>query len=446
MPDDSQHGGRGAVETSHDSVSRRKVLTHGAAAVVGAGTAFWEGDALAVQTIAPAIQDRSDVAGRRFRAFVRHGSSASVQELRLLPLAPRRVVVRSEASQCCYTSVPQVLGTEGVRQPVIPGHGGSGIVEAVGSGVKRVQVGDRVIVTVTPWCGECYNCMHGRADRCLGLREPLTPIAQMQDGTVINGNVGGHSELMVGDEEWFIPVFTTVPGVELSLLSCVSSCGLGTTMSQAPVEAGSDVVVFGAGPVGLSAIQGARIKGASQIIAVEPIRYRRELALKVGATVALDPNAEGNNLVQKIQELCRPKSDRRWAGGGNIGPDFVIEAVGGDLYPPKEPGPDPTGILVLRQAWQLCSAAGSLVTTGVGHPANATVNFPASQWANGQKHHLPGKGTNLKRDLPRFVRFIETKQFDAKSLISATYPLERTREAYQAAAERTNVNSVIVFP
>lgn len=426
------------------SISRRRILKQGAAAAAGAGGAYLGASALSAQTVAPAAGNRADVAGRRFRAFVRYRTGASVQELTLLPLTPRRVVVRTEASQCCYTSVAQALGTQNVAQPVILGHGGIGVVEAVGDGVKRVQVGDRVIATVTPWCGECYNCMHGHPDRCLGLRD-FASVARMQDGTVVSGSVGGHAELMAGDEEWFVPVFTAVPSVELSLLSCVSSCGLGTTMSQAPVEAGADVVVFGAGPVGLSAIQGARIRGASQIIAIEPIASRRALALKVGATIVLDPNVEGDNLVQKVQDLCTPTTDRRWAGGGNVGPDYVIEAVGGDTYPAKEQGPDPTGLTVLRQAWQLCSPAGTLVTTGVGYPANPTLNFQGSQWANGQKHHLPGKGTNLKRDLPRFVRFIETKQFDAKSLVDATYPLERTREAYEATGARTVVSSVIVF-
>jgi threonine dehydrogenase-like Zn-dependent dehydrogenase len=208
-----------------------------------------------------------------------------------------------------------------------------------------------------------------RADKCLisGGSIDLVPIADMRS-TPVFSPLGGFAELMIVHEEQAVPVFTSVAADELAQLNCVSNCGLATTMTLAPVDVASDVVVFGAGPVGLSAIQGARIKGASQIIVVEPIRYRRELALKLGATTALDPNVEGQNLVKHIQELCTSKiakTDRRWAGGGNIGPDHIIEAVGGDRLPPKtEKGPDPTGVQVLQQCSHGRESANSGVSMG----------------------------------------------------------------------------------
>jgi S-(hydroxymethyl)glutathione dehydrogenase/alcohol dehydrogenase len=221
---------------------------------------------------------------------------------------------------------------------------------------------------------------------------------------------------------------------------------LSTTMAKAHVEPGSDVVVFGCGPLGLSAVQGARIQGAAQIIAVEPIKYRRDLALKLGATTALDPNAEGNNLVANIRGLCKSRTER-WAGGGNTLPDLVVEAVGGDIFPPKaESGPDPTGVLSLHQAWQLCSPVGRVVTTG-GYAPGTMITFPTGAWANGPKCHLPGNvaGANSLRDLPKFVRLIEAGLFDAKALATATYPLDRAREAFQAVADRTTVAAVLVY-
>src|ERR1700739_1046897 len=104
---------------------------------------------------------------------------------------------------------------------------------------------------------------------------------------------------MVTFDTYCVPVVTKVSSVELAMLPDVGMTGLGTTMAKARVEPGSDVVVFGCGPLGLSGGQGARIQGAAQIIAVEPIKYRRELSLQLGATVALDPNVERNNLVAK---------------------------------------------------------------------------------------------------------------------------------------------------
>jgi S-(hydroxymethyl)glutathione dehydrogenase/alcohol dehydrogenase len=395
---------------------------------------------------------------------VGRGSKVSIEQVTLLALAPRQVLVRTQAAHCSYSISPRVLGGAGAGATAdsgptdnvvrVVGNGGVGIVEAVGAQVKRVKVGDQVVVAETAQCGQCYNCLRGRADICLNSAigptgQPLVPIGQLTDGTPVlqQNNEGGLSELMVPFEERCVPVFTKVPPAELSLLSCVASCGLAATHTLGPVEPGANAVVLGAGPVGLSAIQGARIRGATQIIAVDPIRARRELALKLGATTALDPNAEGKGLVAKIRSLCvGPLDSRVFAGGGNNGPDNVIEAVGGDLYPPKaEVGPDPNGVMSLQQAWDLCSMVGHLVTVSTGQ--RGTFSVQGTQWANGSKNHHSGNmaGANAMRDVPRYVRLIETKQFDAKSLITATFPLERVREAFQAVADRTTVAAVIVF-
>lgn len=394
---------------------------------------------------------------RNFRAFVRYRNGASVEELTLLPIQPREVVVRTQASAVCYTIVSQVLSTNNAARPSIPNHSGMGIVEEVGPLVKRVQVGDRVIVPGTPQCGQCYHCLQGRADWCQFLSTaPAHPMAEMPDGTPVfeGGALGGLSELMVVGEEYCCPVFTDVPSEQLCLLGDTAGTGLAAGFNLAPVFPGADVVVLGAGPVGLGAVQSARIAGAAQIIVVEPIRYRREMAVKLGATLALDPNAE-TNLVERIRELCKGKTDRRFAGGRAWGddlfavprgPDFTIEAVGGDAFPPKvEAGPDPTGILPLQQAWEFTRAGGHIVTLGFAQRGN--VSFPASSFANrGRTIHAGQQGgMNMLRDLPRYVRLIEKGLFDAKSMVTATYPLDRVKEAVQAVAGRTTIGAVITF-
>src|SRR4029079_10518331 len=131
--------------------------------------------------------------------------------------------------------------------------------------------------------------------------------------------------------------------------------GLGATTSPtlAPVQSASTAAVVGCGPLGLSAVIGARLAGASTIIAIDPIRVRRELALKLGATHALDPNTAGLDVVARVRELTRFPTDRFQSGGrnsggllGGAGADFVIEAVGADPVPPKmETGPEPHRIL-----------------------------------------------------------------------------------------------------
>jgi S-(hydroxymethyl)glutathione dehydrogenase/alcohol dehydrogenase len=431
-------------------VSRRGLLRRSltAAAAGGAG-AIGGGNALAGQGTTATTPSASR---QRFRAYVRFGTGASLQDLRLLPISPRQVVLRSEAAQICYTTTPDGLGTTPVANAYIPGHGGVGTVIEIGSKVNRVAVGDRVVIAGTRQCGTCYACVRARADHCLlrnGGGDPNAPIAEMLNGTKVTGFTPCCSELMVVFEESCVPVFTKVSSVELATLVDTGLVGLAATTTKVRVETGSDVAILGAGPIGLAAVQGARLQGAARIIVVDPVRYRRDAALALGATVALDPNVEGANLVARIRALCAGATDRHLAGGGNAGPDFVVEAVGGDLFPPKvEVGPDPTGILSLRQAWDLCSPVGHVVTLSGGHPPGSVVSIPANQWANGAKSHQPGNlaGANPMRDIPRFVKLIEAGLFNAKAIATATFPLERVREAFQAAADRTTIGAVVVFP
>jgi S-(hydroxymethyl)glutathione dehydrogenase/alcohol dehydrogenase len=342
---------------------------------------------------------------------------------------------------------------------LIQGHGGVGVVEAVGPDVRRVQIGDRVCVSGTPQCGACYQCLRGRADMCqfLGRQGPddLVAIADTRDGTAVyaNSHIGGLAELMVTFEEWVVPFVTKAAAADLGMVcSCVAVAGLGGTTSHgvALVEPGSTVAVVGCGPLGLSGIQGARLSGASRIIAVEPIRVRRELALKIGATHALDPNVEGDRLVEKVRELSKGPNDRLWFGGrdsggllGGGGPDFVLEAVGADAVAPKlEAGPDPTGILPLRQAYEMCAPGGHIVTTSL---PRGNLTLPAVLFTIGGRTHHAGQagGCSPMRDIPRFVAMLDSGQFNAKALATTVVPIEGMREAYEQVAYRTTVTAIM---
>lgn len=466
----SHKGGDGTQAPNEREVSRRDLLKHGASAVAGASLLVVSGNTLGGTAFAqaPAIATGTQ-AGRRFRAYLTPPGQRArgVDTVTLNAIHEHQVLIRTEAAQACY-SIVNLLGpapappapAPGAPPPPPPaaaigGHGGVGIVEAVGSSVRRVQVGERVIVPVTANCGQCWNCLRSRGDFCTAAAgRPVFPVGAMSDGTPVNGTLGGFAELMVAWEEQTVPVAVNASSAELSLLSCVMSTGLGLALKRMPIEPGSDVLVLGAGPLGLSAVQGARIQGASQIIVVEPVQYRRDLATKVGATTVLDPNAFSlADLTTKIRELCMPKVNRSFAGarGPNLaayGPMYILEAVGGDRFPPKVPsGPDPTGVQSLQLAWNVCPTGGIIRTCGVGQGANATITFPAGQWSNAGKTHLPGNfaGVNTFRDIPTFAKFIDTKQFDAKSLVGETFLLERSKEALQVAADRTSISSVVTF-
>ena len=457
-----------------EKLSRRKLLQRGAAA----GSA-----ALLTAGASPAdAQGPAVIARRRFKAWISRGNGpgrTTLHDVTLRPISGRQVVVRTEATNLCYSNVPAVLGLQpapapgatpsplaigsGARQmnqmAIIQGHGGIGVVEAVGPEVRRVQVGDRVLVSGTPQCGACYHCLRGRADMCQFLSaigaDDLVPIADMSDGTPVfeNSHIGGLAELMVTFEEWVVPVFTKASAIDLEMvLSCVSVAGLGAALSRslAPVEAGSTVAIVGCGPLGLSAVQGARIAGASTIIAIDPIRVRRELARTVGATHVLDPNAEGAKLVDRVRALATWPTDRLWSGGRNpggrrpgAGADFVIEAAGADNVVPKmERGPDPTGVQAVQQAYQMCALGGHLITTSL---VRGNISFPGTQFTIGGVTHHPGQagGASPMRDVPKFVRLLDEGQYNAKALATTVVPMAKMLEAYEEVAYRTTITAIM---
>ncbi|HEX4999365.1 MAG TPA: zinc-binding dehydrogenase [Terriglobia bacterium] len=510
------------MDTKNGMISRRGLLTTG---VVAAGSAALVSKSAPIAGQAPAV-----VTARRFRGWVTRGGGTNrttLQELTLRPVTGRQLVVRTEATNLCYSNVGSVLGLQGNAggpggagaprggqapggrglgpggagagargfvaagqggapagagrggpgagqagargggggfggggRALIQGHGGVGIVEAVGPDVRRVQVGDRVCVSGTPQCGSCYQCLRGRSDMCqfLMYQTDLFPIADMSDGTPVFANslIGGLAELMVTNEEWVVPIFTKATAADLGMVcSCVAVAGLGATTSPnlALVQPASTVAVVGCGPLGLSAIQGARIAGASTIIAIDPIRARRELALKVGATHAIDPNNDGN-VIQLVRDLSKGPNNRLWSGGresagalgnllGGAGPDFVIEAAGADAVTPRlEPSPDPTGILALQQAYQMCSAGGHIVTTSL---PRGNITLSAALFAIGGRTHHAGQagGSNPMRDIPRYVEMLDRKQFDSKSLATTVVPIEGMIEAYEQVAYRTTVTAIM---
>jgi S-(hydroxymethyl)glutathione dehydrogenase / alcohol dehydrogenase len=456
-------------------LSRRGLLKKGAAAAAAGAALVGRG----ASAQAPAV-----VTARTFQAWVSRGTGpkrTTLQDVRLRPITGRMVVVRTEATNLCYSNVGAVLGIQaappagGAAAPgavggtlagtdamaLIQGHGGIGVVEAVGPEVRRVQAGDRVCVSGTPQCGSCYHCLRGRADICqlLGrnLASDLIPVADLRDGTPVysNSHIGGLADLMVTWEEWVVPVVSKASNVDLGMVcSCVSVAGLGATVSGtlATLEPGSTVAVVGCGPLGLSAVQGGRIGGASTIIAIDPIRARRDVALKVGATHVLDPNAEGDTLIDRVRALSAGPTNRAWSGGrdsggrrSGAGADLVVEAAGAEFVRSKlESGPDPSGILPMQQAYQMASAGGHVITTGL---VRGTIALPAFLFAIGGVTHSGGQagGANPMRDIPRFVEMLHAGRYDPKPLATRVVGLRDVMGAYEEVAYRTTITALMVL-
>jgi S-(hydroxymethyl)glutathione dehydrogenase/alcohol dehydrogenase len=449
------------------SISRRALIrkTAGIAGAVASAPVFGQG---------PAV-----VTGRRFRAWIGRGlgrGRTTLQEVTLRPISGRQVVVRTEATNLCYSNAGAVLGltppaaitgtNAGGRNladlAVIQGHGGVGVVEAVGPEVRRVRVGDRVCVAGTPQCGNCYQCLRGRGDVCQFLSRigpaDLVAIGDLRDGTPVyeNSHIGGLAELMVTWEEWVVPVFSRASAADLGMAcACVAVAGLGATVSGtlAKIPPAATVAVVGCGPLGLSAVQGARIAGASRIIAIDPVKVRRDVALKVGATHVLDPNVEtGDRVIDRVREISMADGpgDRYWSGGRDTGgrrsgsgADFVVEAAGAATVTPRvEAGPDPTGVLPMQQAYRMCATGGDVVTTGL---PRGDVTLPGVLFAIGGVSHHGGQygGANAMRDIPRFVELMEKKQFDVKSLATTVVPIERMLDAYDEVVYRTTITAIM---
>lgn len=417
-----------------------------------------EGAAKAQSIGAPAVAT-STVAGMPFRAFVRHGTQGTIEDLRLRDIGPTQVLVRTRGSCACYTVTGSVLDSTPQAVPTIPNHSGMGIVEAVGAQVRRARVGDRVLVSGTPWCGLCRQCLSGTPEWCNYLAPggvPNEPVASMADGTGVieSAVIGGLSELIVAYEEYCVPIFSDLPDEQIAMLGDTGAVGIAATSVYDPVQIGQNVVIFGAGPIGLAAVQGARAQSAGQIIVVEPVRYRRDKALAFGATTVLDPNESTGTLVARIRELCAPRTQRLEAGGqvpGNDrfsmrGADLVVEASGLDRYPPTvEKGPDPTGLLALRQAWEVTAPGGSLVTLAV---QAGDIAFPAAQFCLSGKRIYGGQmaGMNVMRDTARFITAMENGAVDIGALITSLRPLDYVKDGFQGVADRTELGVVITFP
>src|SRR6476469_5103541 len=216
----------------------------------------------------------------------------TIETLTMAPLAPTDVLVRVRASGLCHTDLEVIQGSLAYPLPIVLGHEGAGIVEAVGSEVTQVRPGDHVICSWNPHCGHCFYCERSLPILC----EPFTrnqPRGLLLDGTTRMTRDGQqvhhysvtstHAEYTIVPESGAIPVPPELPFDRACIIGCGVMTGIGAVVRKAKVEPGASVAVIGCGAVGLNCIQGARLADAGRIVAVDVAVDRRELALAFGA-------------------------------------------------------------------------------------------------------------------------------------------------------------------
>lgn len=262
----------------------------------------------------------------RFTAAVlnRVGEPLSLDTLEMAPLGPGDVLVRIRATGLCHTDLEVMQGSLRYPLPIVLGHEGAGIVEAVGGSVTRVKVGDHVVCSWNPHCGHCFYCERSLPILC----EPFTthqPKGRLLDGTTRmtrDGEVvhhysvtSTHAELTVVPESGAIPVPRELPFDRACIIGCGVMTGIGAVVRKAKVEPGANVAVIGCGAVGLNAIQGAVLSGAERIIALDVGAAKLGRARSIGATDAVD--ASGPDAAEQVRALTQGR-----------GADYVFESAG----------------------------------------------------------------------------------------------------------------------
>ncbi|GAB3531056.1 MULTISPECIES: S-(hydroxymethyl)glutathione dehydrogenase/class III alcohol dehydrogenase [Photobacterium] len=354
----------------------------------------------------------------------------SIEEVDVMLPRAGEVLVRIVATGVCHTDAFTLSGEdpEGIF-PSILGHEGGGIVEQVGEGVTSVQVGDHVIPLYTAECGECKFCKSGKTNLCQAVREtqgkglmPDGTTRFYKDGKPIFHYMGcsTFSEYTVLPEISLAKVNKDAPLEEVCLLGCGVTTGMGAVLNTAKVEKGDTVAIFGLGGIGLSAIIGATMAGASRIIGVDINESKYELAKKLGATDCINPN----DYDKPIQEVIVDMTDG--------GVDYSFECIG--------------NVNVMRSALECCHKGwGESVIIGVAGAGQEISTRPFQLVTGRVWRGSAFGGVKGRSELPEIVERYMAGEFALDDFITHTMGLEDLNHAFDLMHEGKSIRSVIHF-
>ena len=355
--------------------------------------------------------------------LIEAGKPLQIEQINIANPGPHEVLIRTAACGLCHSDLHFIEGTYPHPLPAIPGHEAAGIVEAVGSEVRTVKVGNAVVTCLSAFCGHCEYCVTGRMSLCLGgetrRRPSEAPRLTRPDGSIVNQmlNLSAYAEMMLVHEHACVAIHPDMPLPQASVIGCAVTTGAGTIFNACKVTPGETVAVIGCGGVGLATINAAKIAGAGRIIAADPLPEKRAMALKLGATDVVDALAD--DAAAQIQELTKG------------GVDHAIEAVGRPA----------SGTLAVKSL----KRGGTATILGM-MPLQHSVVLSAMDLLSGKK--LQGAimgGNRFPVDIPRLVDFYMRGLLDLDTIISETIPLERINEGFDQMKRGDSARSVIVF-
>jgi S-(hydroxymethyl)glutathione dehydrogenase/alcohol dehydrogenase len=339
--------------------------------------------------------------------------------------ARREVLVRTVATGVCHSDLHVVEGQSrhALDRPIVLGHEGAGVVEAVGADVTTVRPGDHVVACLSGFCGSCAQCLAGHPNLCVGglvTRGVSAPsrLSQKREAVTQFAGIGSYAERMLLHENSVVRIDPDLPLDRAALVGCGVLTGVGAALRSSGLEAGQTVAVFGCGGVGLSIVQGARIGGARQIIGVDVFDGKLEMARRVGATHAV--NSGQDDPVKAVRALT-----------GGAGVDHAFEAVG--------------NARLVRQAIESLAIRGTATIVGV-LPPDAMIEFPWMAIRPECRVQTSRMGSNRFRiDIPRYLDFYRQGRLLLDEMVSRRGKLGDVNEAFRAMKAGEVARSVLTF-
>ena len=347
-----------------------------------------------------------------------------IEDVELDAPGPGEVLLKTAASGICHSDLTVLEGGLPFPPPCILGHEPAGVVQEVGAGVSDFAPGDHVIGCTTGWCGVCRFCTEGRPYLCPTQYEgrPVGAKPRITDrqGEALGqfANLSSFAESMLCPERSLVKIREDMPLDRAALIGCGVTTGLGAALNTVHIPAGASVVIVGCGGVGLAALQGARIVGAGQIVAVDTHTWKFDLARKLGATDCVD--ASDGDPVAAVHELT---------GGGA---DFVFECIG--------------LVSTVEQSVAMTGRGGTTVLVGVV-PITEKVSISAADLTL-QEKHITGSymGSNRFRfDMPKYIDFYLDGRLRLDEMISSRIPLADVNAAFDLMRKGEVARQVIVF-